>query len=576
MAFTDTYGTGLDALVGKALGQAATTPDYTGQMAGLLGRQTQLLEQREADPTIQKLRDVQAKTAERDIESINKAQDGIEPIGERLQPWNADAEMAKYSTNPVQSFGSAGSVFAILASLFTHTPMINAFKGSAAAISAINAGDDQAYKNAYDAWLSNTKLALDRHQAQHQDLMDALEKGRTDPALLNSLLTAYSSKYDDQIVGYNNLLGAYDKVQEIANSRQTAALNLAQSIPKIEQINAQWQAQKNYQAAVASGDPKAIDQATQALQGFYPQGMFGALTVPKMTATAAQLRTQAAQLPDGDPQKAQLNTQADQLEGAIRQVKEKTTPVGDPNDPTIRNTAKLIASYQWPPLSSFAMSSPRGQAIASMVATFNPSYQASRYAEVNRAMTAFGTGTQGNVVRSMNVSIQHLNVIDELGRALENKDQQTLNKIRNAFEQEFGQPMPTNFDAAKNIVADEIVKAIVGYSGAYADREKAQAALSRANSWPQLQGVTTTVRKLMAGQLAGLKQQYEDATGFKTGEFSFDTKLAPETRQELEKIGGKTAGPSLDEFMARARAANPTASDDDLRKYWEENYGGNR
>src|SRR5262245_60215328 len=46
-----------------------------------------------------------------------------------LQPWNYEQEKAKYTTGALEQFGSLGSVFAVLASAFTRTPMVNSLNG---------------------------------------------------------------------------------------------------------------------------------------------------------------------------------------------------------------------------------------------------------------------------------------------------------------------------------------------------------------------------------------------------------------------------------------------------------------
>lgn len=87
---------------------------------------------------------------------------GVE--AEKMKPWNADEELAKRRTDPIEAFGSIGSVFGILASAFTHAPMENALNASAAAINSIKEGDSKAYDRAYKAWEDNTKQALERHK----------------------------------------------------------------------------------------------------------------------------------------------------------------------------------------------------------------------------------------------------------------------------------------------------------------------------------------------------------------------------------------------------------------------------
>jgi hypothetical protein len=155
---------------------------------------------------------------------------------------------------------------------------------------------------------------------------------------------------------------------------------------------------------------------------------------------------------------------------------------------------------------------------------------AADFGKTVKSVSAFSTGKQGDLIRSFNVGISHLNTLDGLVGALNNGDIQTFNKLGNAIAQETGKPAPTNFDAAKAIVGDEIIKAIVGGGGALADRENAQNQINRANSPAQLRGVISTYKELMAGQLRGLKKQYTDTTGRN----DFDERLAPETKIELE------------------------------------------
>lgn len=151
---------------------------------------------------------------------------------------------------------------------------------------------------------------------------------------------------------------------------------------------------------------------------------------------------------------------------------------------------------------------------------------AARFGEQQKAMRDFGTGQQGNAVRSFNVALTHLDTLRGLGEALQNGDVQGINKFKNSFAAQFGQPAPTNFNAAKSFVADEVTKGVLGSAGALADREKANDNLSNASSWPQLIGAINTYQNLGAGQIHGLKQQYEDSTGQK----DFMNKLSPESQ----------------------------------------------
>ena len=214
------------------------------------------------------------------------------------------------------------------------------------------------------------------------------------------------------------------------------------------------------------------------------------------------------------------------------------------DDDHVKGVAKMIANYQMAPLSSQAMRSPYGAAVMSEVEKINPDYQATEFGGRSKAVRDFSTGKEGNLIRSFNVGISHLNTLDELGDALKTGDVKALNKVKNTFKDQFGAEAPTDFNAAKAIVGDEIIKAIVGSGGALADRENAQNQIDAAKSPEQLKGVIKTYKKLMAGQLEGRGKQYADTTGLK----DFNERLAPET---VKEIGVKDAD--------KAKADKPSA-----------------
>lgn len=166
---------------------------------------------------------------------------------------------------------------------------------------------------------------------------------------------------------------------------------------------------------------------------------------------------------------------------------------------------------------------------------------ASHYGAEVKATRDFGTGKQGDAVKSFSVALDHLTVAEQLGHALQNKDSQALNQISNLAKQQFGWEGAVDFNFAKKIVGDEITKSILGSgAGTGQDREDIQKAFSAANSPQQLAGVIKTAKRLMAGQLHGLKQQYEQTTG----QTDFDSRLSDAARKELG--GGTGAGQNND------------------------------
>jgi hypothetical protein len=161
-----------------------------------------------------------------------------------------------------------------------------------------------------------------------------------------------------------------------------------------------------------------------------------------------------------------------------------------------------------------------------------------QYGAQGAATKAFGAGPEGRNTRAINVAILHLGTAEQLVSALGNGDVRAINAAAQRFAQETGQPAPTNFDAARQIIGQEIVKAIITGGGSAAERQHAQDLLSRANSPQQLLGVIRTIKQLLGGQMKGLEKQYDRSTG----RSDFGNRLLPETQRELGGQGAPSSG----------------------------------
>jgi hypothetical protein len=149
-----------------------------------------------------------------------------------------------------------------------------------------------------------------------------------------------------------------------------------------------------------------------------------------------------------------------------------------------------------------------------------------------KAAKDFSTGIQGRQVTAFNTAIDHLATMDKLSDALQNNDIKAFNYLGNVVARQTGQPAPVNFDAAKQIVTAEIIKAVVASGGGVRERQEAEANFATANSPAQLKGVINTYKQLLGGQLNSLGLQYENTTG----RTDFDKKLTSEAKSEYKKI----------------------------------------
>jgi hypothetical protein len=194
-----------------------------------------------------------------------------------------------------------------------------------------------------------------------------------------------------------------------------------------------------------------------------------------------------------------------------------------------------IGTYQSPESVALArMPAAQKSQVLAAVKTQYPDYDPGTYAERQASNRAFSAnGKMGQAVKSFNVGLAHLDTLSDLATKLDNGQIPVLNAAGNYIAQQSGGTAQTNFAAAKNIVTDEVVKAIVGGGGGVGDRDKAAATINAAQNPQQLQQAIGTVKTLMGGQLVGLEQSYRAGTGKK--DFR-DKYLSPEAQKAFDSL----------------------------------------
>jgi hypothetical protein len=213
--------------------------------------------------------------------------------------------------------------------------------------------------------------------------------------------------------------------------------------------------------------------------------------------------------------------------------------------------ARLIGENKMLPPSGRALQSNFNQAVMGLVEDQYPDWKIGGTQAQIKGLKDFATGVPGNTVRSLNVAVNHLDTAKELSTALNNNDIPMFNKAANALSQATGSPTVTNFDAARNIIADEVAKGVLGNgAGALADRVEFSDKIRNSSSPAQLAGTIDTWQKLLAGQLGGLKQQFKDVGGT---ENEFNRKISPRTQQVLGSIISSHT-PQSTQSSARSKA----------------------
>ena len=121
---------------------------------------------------------------------------GIQP-GE-LPNWDQEQQAERFRTDPIEAFGSLGSVFAMVASAFTRQPMVNALNGSAAAMNAIRAGNEKEYTKAFEAWKANTDLTIKRHNIQNQYYQNSIKMLETNMSAGRANMEMVATRFGDE------------------------------------------------------------------------------------------------------------------------------------------------------------------------------------------------------------------------------------------------------------------------------------------------------------------------------------------------------------------------------------------
>jgi len=197
-------------------------------------------------------------------------------------------------------------------------------------------------------------------------------------------------------------------------------------------------------------------------------------------------------------------------------------------------------------------------------ALYDPSYQPAKAGNIQRAIYEWDSGKHGDTVRRFSTAIDHLDLLAQLSTALDNGDSQGLNRLRNAFRAQFGSELPTNFDAAKQVVGNEVIGAIVAGTNALGDREEIAANINRNGSRGQQAGVIRVYEALMGGQFHNLERQYVQATK----QHDFAERLSPRAREVFYgRVGAPTGATAPSSAPSRAPSSRPTATGKNGEKY---------
>lgn len=116
----------------------------------------------------------------------------------------------------------------------------------------------------------------------------------------------------------------------------------------------------------------------------------------------------------------------------------------------------------------------------------------------------------GTVVRRLGVAISHMQVLGRYLQALDNGDSTTANKMKLGIQKEFNlSTVPSTVEALAPILSNEVVNSINARGGTGAERDEGTHALGEAKAYSTQKAILEGETRLLAGQLGGLKTQYD-------------------------------------------------------------------
>lgn len=257
-------------------------------------------------------------------EFVRDKYEGVGPLD--AQPWDSEKERAERIQSPLEAFGSAAGIFAMIASAFTKTPMDTALNAGAAAINSVRANDYRNYDLAYNEWQKNTDLAIKRHETERQAFRDALDLYKADPIAGGAELKAVAARFGAIAEMAAIDAGYVPAVAEIQDAKAKSAQAILQQMPNIAKMDEvmrvnilSGQAIKEFQEA-NKREPTAVE-AAQIIGGIRRrlQSAGGVFTGARQEAYAIQEK--ADQIMREAQERGEEITAPDAYARAAREIK---------------------------------------------------------------------------------------------------------------------------------------------------------------------------------------------------------------------------------------------------------------
>jgi hypothetical protein len=419
-----------------------------------------------------------------------------------LQDWE------KFATHPPvqkpmdmwQNLGSMSTIIAALGGLFTRNHMTAGLSAAGEAMKAINTNNADQYQQAYKRWEEQTSLGIKMVDLQNQEITQLLTDSNLaqseKQARLNTLANEYGMLWKDQA----GSAGADEKVLGYVAAADRASASAKNMVDMIKV--------QNYSATVAAGKQAWVSKNPGKTEADIPAEVVAQINTSAM-ASSGLTPAASALAPAKAKAAAESNDAVSEKDAAWL----KDHPEANGNVPADIHAANIGAVHREmsgsQPRSALAMATAKylqenPTATAEQIAGFNAEYQ--RLASTARD---FVSGPDGKTVVALNTVADHLPLFRQYAAALQNGDLSVANSVLNKIQRQTGRSDITNFELARDFLADEVSRVLVpGGVGSTADREQMKSRLEANMSEEQLAGGADTATAFIRGKLEAERQNY--------------------------------------------------------------------
>lgn len=581
---------------------SALSPTTPG--SGLTARDTEKLD-KDPNARVKALGEAQARSAA-DSERVaadTKSQLGaIDQQADRLKP--PEFQSLPYAppkpTSPVEQWGSVAMMAAMLGSLFVRGHATAALDAASAVMTGFKSADKQATDQAFQQWKVANENMLKASEFQRKAYDDAMKgfdrkersvisASATEQRAIKARIDAQAAAFKDETMlelGRTKGVAAQEKEMN-RREKQDAEIEALraktekqyQDIQEKQQLQERYQAltqDPEYQQALQTGNVRRQAEMRAAIGDPQAVKMLAATKADelnKQKATDAAAKADKIKKVEDSPEYQDAIRNGDQ-QGAARlkafagdpdatKFLSATKPragagANQPLDSADEAAAQAIAHY-----SAGLQNLPRAKQVGMLarVKEINPEFNAGTFGNQQKALSHWTdpNASGAKQIQSYDRVAQHLGVVRDLAKALDNGGVPAFNKVANAFGIATGDEAASNFDAAKAIIATEVVKATSGVPGTGGDREEAREGFNRNATQGQMTGAFDTIEKFIAGGLNASMSQYAAGTGHSKDDFV--KMLSSETQERFLPLL-KGAAPKSGESVSTPAAVPPAAIDE--------------